>query len=359
MKTNYSKGRAESMSETDANGNAWNILTHKTSRGIECYAIQGQDKGGSFSYMMFGGKRLNALAVTDGIATEKRIRETHERGLLAFMETMIGEQESKPAPYVIKVGQVIFTDGPFSSRKRAVYKIERPGTYKCVMLDGSGFENDDHVKPYSEKFGIGAYYNEGETITEAEVLTLVEQATQAEGERWRKEHEAREQSKADRLRDIEIGKKVLPSLPAGAKAIICASLREDASDMQSDYHSWDTVDLVYLAFSPHDRDVFSEMRLAAKKFEGTASLATAPAEWEHMEKYSMGHGFYLGESKYHGWVIKKTNIGPDTLENMQVAIARGKYFAQSSDDVPCELATRTGVICEINAVKGGVELYFP
>ena len=47
------------------------------------------------------------------------------------------------------------------------------------------------------------------------------------------------------------------------------------------------------------------MRKYAANFEGTAYLAEENKDYEHREKYSMGAGYYLGKSKYSGWVIKK------------------------------------------------------
>ena len=62
---------------------------------------------------------------------------------------------------------------------------------------------------------------------------------------------------------------------------------------------------VLLGFSTHTRDLFPEMRKAAARFEGTAHLAERNAEYEHREKYSMGHGYYLGTHRYSGWQVSK------------------------------------------------------
>ena len=47
------------------------------------------------------------------------------------------------------------------------------------------------------------------------------------------------------------------------------------------------------------------MRKFAANFEGTAYLAEENREYENREKYSGGAGYYLGKSKYYGWIVKK------------------------------------------------------
>ena len=78
--------------------------------------------------------------------------------------------------------------------------------------------------------------------------------------------------------------------------------------MQTDYFASSTQRTVILGFSTHKRDIFSEMRKHASNFEETAYLSEFNQDYEHREKYSMGAGYYLGESKYHGWIIEKVPV---------------------------------------------------
>ncbi|KAA6310167.1 hypothetical protein EZS27_038481, partial [termite gut metagenome] len=94
-------------------------------------------------------------------------------------------------------------------------------------------------------------------------------------------------------------------LPSNAQAVIIAEKRQNESDTMTDYYGHSTTRTVILGFSTHKRDLFSEMRKSAKNFEGTAYLAEQNAEYENREKYSMGEGYYLGASKYNGWIIEK------------------------------------------------------
>lgn len=349
LKTRIYKGRdgwqAESMSATDANGKAWQISTHKTRGGVVCSAVEGQAGDGTFSYEMFGAKRLN-LASATGQCNEKKVREVHEAGLVEFLRTMaIAGADQKPA-YVVGIGQVLFTESHCGENRRAVYEIIRPGEYKTVTLDGKKTKHDERVKPYSQKFGIGVYYNEGDIITADEVAALLESATANE----QREREAAEQAQTaaaeDRARKLEAGRALVPSIPADAQAVIVACMKVDDSDSQSDYFASHTSERVYLAFSTHQRDLFAEMRKAAANctIEGVAKYATAPAgdytngahpKDEHREKWSMGAGYYLGDSKYSGWIIEKDRISTDEqgrarlLEELQIAAAEGRYFIQA------------------------------
>lgn len=105
--------------------------------------------------------------------------------------------------------------------------------------------------------------------------------------------------------------------PADAKAVLVAELIEDRSDTMTDYHGSTTTRTVILGFSTHTRDLFSEMRNAARNFAETADLADAPESAEHREKYSMGAGYYLkkGWRDSNGWKVSKKRLwnGSDSI----------------------------------------------
>ena len=88
-------------------------------------------------------------------------------------------------------------------------------------------------------------------------------------------------------------------------AVIIGEQHESECDPYTDYFGSRIVRTVILGFSTHTRDLFPEMRKAAARFEGTAHLAERNAEYEHREKYSMGHGYYLGTHRYSGWQVSK------------------------------------------------------
>ena len=106
-----------------------------------------------------------------------------------------------------------------------------------------------------------------------------------------------------------VGRERLKNLiPANAQATIIACEREDNSDPYTDYFSASTVRRVILGFSTHTQNNFKEMRNHAGNFGETAYLSEKNTEYEHRENYTGGHGYYLGESKYRGWIIEKVRI---------------------------------------------------
>jgi hypothetical protein len=202
--------------------------------------------------------------------------------------------------------QIIQMNG-YEDDRYVVYDITEGHSgliYRLINLRTHRFGQCDLIRPLSEKFGIGYYYDdENPQFMDAfEVAVLrseAEQAEKTEMEEMREEQERREQLKAT-------GKERLQTLiPEDAKAVIIAELHEDDSDPMTDYFGYHTARTVILGFSTHTKDLFSEMRRYAANFEGTAHLAEENKEYEHREKYSMGAGYYLGKSRHSGWSVKK------------------------------------------------------
>lgn len=395
MKTNYFKAlrggyQAETMTETDANGHAWQITTMKRSNGlVSCSAIQGSDNGsGIFSYEMFGAKRLD-LAKEKTNGTEAAIKRVHAAGLAEFEKVQAATPQITAPAYVVTVGQILFTDscGQWDERKRVIYEVVSPGRFKTVTLDGQQLRHDDHVSPYNDKFGIGTYYNEGETLQLEEVNNLVNQARQATEEREAAEQRASEEAAKERARKIEEGSKILPAIPEGVKAVIMGIRFSTTYDPNADYqaHTDHTEEVIYLAFSGHEKDLFAEMRKAADKDERTAHMGTGKNEFnthqlngdgryyehgetftteaaavdyvaaknaepqpegfkweysenniEHREKYSMGSGYYM---KSGDWKVRKSNIDARSLTDLQIAAAEGRFFCNEQPATTTEAAS--------------------
>ncbi|WP_368177981.1 DUF3560 domain-containing protein [Aeromonas sp. R7-1] len=104
-------------------------------------------------------------------------------------------------------------------------------------------------------------------------------------------------------------------IPADAKGVIVAYLEslDDSSDPYSDYYKTKDDRVIVLAWSKHTRDLFSEMRKAAKNHPDTAFLADPEQSTEHREKYSFGGGYYLTNKGYiyTGWKIQKIRFWSD------------------------------------------------
>ena len=230
----------------------------------------------------------------------------------------------------VELNQVIQMEG-YSYDRYVVYKIthdERYGYhYHLINLRTLDMQQSEIIKPLSQKFGIGMYYDENniEFKTYEEVAELLAKAQEKKINRIEKEREDEKQREAIRV----IGRKWLEeNLPEDAQAIIIACLKQDESDSQTDYYASRTTRTVILGFSKHKKDIFSEMRKHASNFEETAHLAKYNEDYEHREKYSMGHGYYLGESYYSGWIIKKAPI-----YNRENTIKEFSYVAGCSDGI--------------------------
>lgn len=229
----------------------------------------------------------------------------------------------------VEVNQIVQMEG-YSYSRYVVHKITHNQFgyhYHLINLRTHDFHQSEIIKPLSQKFGIGMYYDDKniEFMTEEEVAKLYVKAQAKhvdEMEQQRTEEKRREEVRV-------IGREWLRNnLTADAKAIIVARLKQDESDSQTDYFASSTISNVILGFSRHTRDIFSEMRKHASNFEGTAYLAEYNENYEHREKYSMGAGYYLGESKYRGWIIEK-----EPIYNRERTIEEFAYTAGCPDGI--------------------------
>ena len=209
----------------------------------------------------------------------------------------------------VSINQIVVLEG-YAGGSYVVYDITRDRygfTYHLVHTRTYDFSTSDLIRPLSEKFGIGIYYD-SETPTfldPLETAALLTKAKEKKAEEERKAKEARE----EHGRTAQIGAARLRTLvPSDAKAVIIGELRVSECDSYTDYYDYRIERTVILGFSKHTRNLFSEIRKCAANFEGTAHLAEYNADYEHRENYSMGDGMYLGRNKYSGWTISKEPI---------------------------------------------------
>ena len=209
----------------------------------------------------------------------------------------------------VSVNQVVVLEG-YSYDSYVVYEVTRDKwgiTYHLVNLETHEFHTSDLIRPLSEKFGIGIYYDDANPkfLDPLETAALLTKAKEKKAEAERKVKEAREEYE----RIAKIGaERLRPLIPTDAKAAIIGTLRVSECDSYTDYYDYSIVRTVILGFSKHTRNLFSEMRKHAANFEETAYLEEYNADYEHRENYSMGDGMYLGRNKYSGWTIEKEPI---------------------------------------------------
>ena len=209
----------------------------------------------------------------------------------------------------VSVNQVVMLEG-YSYDSYVVYEVSRNEwgiTYHLVNLRTHEFHTSDLIRPLSEKFGIGIYYDDANPkfLDPLETAALLTKAKEKKAEEEKKAKEAREEYG----RIAKIGaERLRPLVPTDAKAVIIGTLRVSECDSYTDYYGYGIARTVILGFSKHTRNLFSEMRKHAANFEGTAHLAEYNADYEHRENYSMGDGMYLGKHKYSGWTVEKEPI---------------------------------------------------
>lgn len=209
-----------------------------------------------------------------------------------------------------------------------------------------------------------------ESKTADEVQTMLEDA-KAEQARQYAARTAELEAKQD-----EVSKwrdSIRDKIPTNAKAVIVAELKKDKSDSQTDYFGSTVTRTIILGFSTHTRDLFPEMRKAARNHEKTAFLADAPESAEHREKYSMGAGYYLKDGFRHsdGWKVSKQrfyNTGNDIAQNIphgewavpaeQPKAARTYEKAEASTAEPVEIETPEGFTVSAHThTKKGFQMY--
>ena len=209
----------------------------------------------------------------------------------------------------VSVNQVVVLEG-YSYDSYVVYEVTRDKwgiTYHLVNLRTHEFHTSDLIRPLSEKFGIGIYYDDANPkfLDPLETAALLTKAKEKKAEEEKKAKEAREEYE----RIAKIGtERLRPLVPTDAKAVIIGTLRVSECDSYTDYYGYGIARTVILGFSKHTRNLFSEMRKHAANFEGTAYLVEYNADYEHRENYSMGDGMYLGRNKYSGWTVEKEPI---------------------------------------------------
>ena len=257
---------------------------------------------------------------------------------------------------VVKENQIVIHYGMYSSQSRlVVYRVEYSNDrylYHLINIETKEYQKTDILRPLHEKFGIGMYYNalEPEFMDAFEVLVLQNEAEYKANADFEKKQ--KEQERKDQLRII--GRERLQTLiPTDAKSIIIAELHEDDSDRMTDYYSYKTCRTVILGFSTHTKDLFSEMRKYAANFEETAYLAEANEEYEHREKYTGGEGYYLGKSKYNGWIISKEKFYCERTQYIE----RYALIAGDEANIYIKVQTdKTGDTAQNETITGDYEI---
>jgi len=169
----------------------------------------------------------------------------------------------------LKIGQVVSYSDIANPHQKAVVVDE--------SFDGHGqqviFLEDFHTSRVSfndlDNSGYGGWQMEDEVLTQEQVNAVIAAHTQKQID----EHQKREQARIESERLQAEGKARFDSLkPAWAKAAIVATYQIDDCDSMTDYFATKHGRSVFLGWSKHTKNLFSEMREAALNFEETKHL---------------------------------------------------------------------------------------
>lgn len=144
----------------------------------------------------------------------------------------------------------------------------------------------------------GWHYESEEPWTLAAVADLKRRAAEMERQRTARREAAGAARAELRAKGAEL---VAAHRPAWAKAAIVAECRIDETEIQSDYFGHRTARVVFLAWSKHNRDLFTEMRKAAAGFGPTAHLGPGLDVWRARVVFAQdgqdgGRYFHEGET---------------------------------------------------------------
>lgn len=177
----------------------------------------------------------------------------------------------------------------------------------------------DSIRPYSEKFGIGYYFDDmhGEPeLVPQEELDRIRKIVD-ENERIEKEKLEAANREYERQKAIGTARWDKALMRHGeAKAVVVAECMIDESEIQTDYFSEKRGTVVPLMFSRHTKRLFSEFRKAAKiaKIEGIRELADADKDAEDKDEHS------LRKRHYGGWRIVKYDLSGGYVDLLKHAM---------------------------------------
>ena len=336
---------------TDA-GEGWSITTMKRANGYISSSATRVTFGSKLMTYDFSSKTINLLK-EKATATEAKIKELHTKALLIFEEhpERIEEDEKIQTTPKIEIGQRVFLDGYGKGQNdgnQIIYSIDSTdwGTnYKTVDLDTLELSTVQHLRPYSEKFGIGTYYNEGDIFNGSidDLNAIVEKAKQAKQKAQEDAKNERILQDAIRAEKIAKGKEAV-KIPEWAKAVIVADEYAFNGDSMTDYFSTTILKTVVLGFSASTVNNMNELKKYALNFEETANYSEEGEKYENKnESGSYGPAYYFGPNGWNGWKVNKRgkydgfNLETEEGKNMvYLAFTEGNYFVKEEDPTTAE-----------------------
>ena len=334
-------------------GNTWVVFTSMNGRKqikSHCYIVQDNGNGMVSHSINFGQKDVKedfTITHTDAPVmrlTETLIKEYHLKGFEVLLEKAFkNEIECGLDDYKIELGQVLFTTDDYNQRRAVVEIMDNDTRFKCVYLDGSRITHDEHVKPYSKKFGIGVYYKENDNITIDEAFDLMELAEVNMGianKEWN-EKQALAKIEADKQKEYLSQFKVADKRTTSAMVkqyILDTYPSVSKVEVKSDsFSGGDSIDVKYYAPTKIDEVEVFMKRLTMGSFDGMTDMY----EYRSNREKVIIEGYIMQEYKYAGADF----VQCDDVRNVAVKI---DSVQGSNEDVQIIM----------NEEKNGVEIHF-
>lgn len=191
----------------------------------------------------------------------------------------------------VGIGQIIRMEG-YEYDNYVVADITHDSygySYRLINLRTYEYVTAETIRPLSQKFGIGFYYDDTapQFFGTDELRAVIHKAEKIADAEIRRKEQEREERQRTKQRGMELLRRIVP---ADVRAVIIAELHEDDSDPMTDYYGYRNIRTVILGFSHKTRVDFAEMRRAAAHFPDTAYLAEYNREYEHRENTVWGTG---------------------------------------------------------------------
>lgn len=320
------------------NGQDYRISTFKIDGGIllSHYMEVTINSNDTLSFNLFGSKKEDLISEKKR-ATEKNVREQHNRALLIFDEKI--NKNTQPEKQLPVIGSILFTVGygyekESVKNQHIVYEIETTDygvVYYTVEKTSLQLDRKTYVKNVKDLFGIGTYF-EVDYVFKGSQNELDNLVIEAHAKEKEERKAAESQALLDnqlRLAKIEEGKKIL-TIPNWAKCIIVAEKYEDDSDAQTDYFNTVVEQTYYLAFSKSTRNNMKELIKACANWEKTKELLEDETTVQHVDGHSYLPDYFIGSSSWSGLKVNKKKYidltDKKAKDILYIAAAEGRCF---------------------------------
>ena len=173
---------------------------------------------------------------------------------------------------------------------------------------------------------IRTYRFDTEFVIDARIQTI--KTTELAKQQERNKEQAKREQEEKEWQTHQANEKVFQAalvIPEWVKGVIVATYTEydkERSEPYSGEHHTKTLRTIILAWSPHTRRLFPELRKACLNHPDTVFLNDKEQSCEHRNNYGIGQGSGLTDVDYlyHGWCVEKITFGTYRCKSQYVPL---------------------------------------